>query len=115
MQQPDIFYKVDSKYWEELTKEAQSESFELHIDQKNASESWSRRSSNLTFKEALATLNEKVHYIFIHRREYFPFQKEHIETGFSTMDRDDNVLVFIKVSIERLDYYIKKYKMKPIN
>jgi len=115
MTQHDTFYDVPKRFRKKLIEEALTKAYEVLVDEKPSS-SWSRRSSNVSVKDAVKMLddNETSHLVFIHRRRHIPIQPEHIETGFSTMRKEPDIFLFIYIDIKELDYFVQKYKMKPL-
>lgn len=110
----DTFYKVPNRFWKKLLIEAKEVSKSVRIDELLPGK-FQRKESKLSFDEALKLLNNKAHFVFIDRKRHYPIEPNHIETGFCTIDLPDkSVFVFIEMEIEKLEYFVEKYKMKEL-
>jgi hypothetical protein len=120
----DIFYDTTHLSIEEkknLLLDAKTKSFRWWIDKHNE-RSIRRRIKHARFKTMLKRLDEKSHFVFIHRGGYANEQNNitmpkslgrfRIETGFCTMgEQDGDYFLFIDLDLKHLDYFIEKYNL----
>ena len=130
----DCFYKIrDEKRWAELLREAWAESAAKQIDVRYGY-SWTREYSEYDLEQAIAMCGGDkfpglhMHFVFIHRRDhYMPMNLSekmargyYIETGMSTISAIEaengitTVFSFIYLNEDRLEHYVKKYKLTPL-
>lgn len=80
-----------------------------------------RQSSDLTFDEIIKMLNEKCHFVIIHRRgyiswketnEYFTHKRWCLELGFSTEDTSPINFLWMYINEDKIGDFILKFKLK---
>jgi hypothetical protein len=113
----DIFYdtnKISKNQFKKLMKEAKELSFNWWID---ISPEWTREKVDWPFHRAInifhKTTRKGLHLTVIHRRG-FPFEKDTLEIGFSTLGRKSksgDIFLWIEVDIEHKDYLLDKYAL----
>lgn len=109
-----IFYKT-----KDLTLEvknticdlAKDKSTDIKIHKLVCSESIARQEANISYDEIMELLDNKSHFVIIHRKP--PFGDEFAEIGFScNVERDLTYFLFIYLSISDLKEIIKQFDLK---
>lgn len=111
-----MFYKVDDLDLEtkiSIIKDSIDVSYDYHIDILDCSKSWARKRSELTLDEIMEKLDDKVHFVFIEREDYFTKEK-HGEVGFATV-KDPSHFLFIYMDVIELNKLKDKYNLKPFD
>lgn len=114
----DTFFDLgDIKNKSAFMKDCISKSYSVWTDELNSS-SLSRQKTDKTPEEVMK-IAEKAsysHYVFILRQPIFKSQGPYIEAGIRTNSRKNNKDYFLWINIkpDKLDYFIKKYKLKEL-
>jgi len=125
----DIFYdayKYPLELKKEILKEALDKSYDWHLDYKDDIGSFQRKLiEDATIEDALKYLDEKCHFVIIHRKGYDDWKDKKwfpnqwcIEIGYSTISRrEDNKTYYLFIDIDEsyLDYFIEKYNLKKLS
>jgi hypothetical protein len=116
---PDEFYDtrnltLDQK--KEILKDARDLSLDWHVDLLDARKSWARKKIEMSFEEILEKLDDKCHFVFIHRKGFkgdgIAFRGEYqLEIGFATILGDPSYFLFIHCDEEKLSEFLTKYHL----
>lgn len=109
----DIFY--DHKHLTkeqkiELMQEAKPLVFEWWVDILDCKVSFHRQRIEMSFEEIMDKFTDKCHFVFIHRRGHI-YDNDYIETGFCTFGQPEYFL-WLHVEIDKLSYFVEKYRLK---
>lgn len=118
--EPDVFYNIQELTLEqkkEILKDARDLSFNWHVDVLDAKISWARQKIEMSFEEILEKLDDKCHFVFIHRKGYrgegMSFRGEYqLEIGFATIIGDPSYFLFINCDEEKLSLFLTKYHLE---
>ena len=114
---PDILYKLDNiKNKEKFLKDCISKSYNVNLDELDCKISFARKKTKKSLNDIFKIVKDSyfVHYIFIVRNTVFGNEKPYIEAGLSTSLSGIDYFIFIYIKYDKLDYFIKKYKLKEI-
>lgn len=95
-------------------KDCISKSFRVWTDELDCKVSWHREKSDKKPIDVMkiAEKSQYSHYIFILRGTFFTSEGPYIEAGIRTNSNDDkDYFLWINIKPEKLEYFIKKYKL----
>lgn len=117
---PNVFYDTDHLTLAqklEMLRDAHADAFEWWVDELDVSKSSARRKVEMSFEDILAKLDQKCHFVFIHRKGYEERKDDdwgrwYLEAGFCTMTGVSYYL-WTKVDEKLLEKYTTKYELEP--
>lgn len=116
--EPDTFYNINHiKNKTKFLKDCISKSYRVRLDELDCSISFRRMPTKASIDDIFKISDTKgsfVHYVFIVRRTILGNEKPYIEAGLSTKlsGARKEYFIWINIKLEKLDYFIKKYKIK---
>ena len=113
--EPDTFYGLEHiRNKIKFLKDCISKSYSVRVDE--LFNSMTRKQSKATPNDVFKIINDKrafTQYRFIVRRTVFgkevPYIQSLVRTG---LPREKEYFLWIDIKLEKLDYFIKKYKLK---
>ena len=118
----DIFYKIDHlsvDQKKQLLIDAKNVSYNVRID-RHDSHGVRKQQNDITFDEIIELLDQKSHFVFIHRKGYESWKNPDIlyndtswclETGFCQMGTGRDYFLFINTEEDKIQPLVKKYNL----
>ena len=114
----DVNYNLKNiKNRTKFLKDCISKSYKVELDELDCSISFMRRPTKASVDDIFKISDTKgsfVHYVFIVRGTTFGNDRPYIEAGLSTklVGTGKEYFIWIYIKLEKLDYFIKKYKLR---
>jgi len=116
---PHLFYDITTltlQQKKELCVEAHSKCYEWKVDKLDCNESWSRQEIEMSLEDILKMLDNRCHFVVIHRRGFVDSKDEEwwrwkLEIGFNTMKGISHYL-WIFLNESEIPYFTEKYSLK---
>lgn len=103
----------------EMLAEAKTDSYRWWADKLDCAVSSARQHlPDMPFEEIVAMLDEKAHFVVIHRRGYDEnraddFGRWYLEVGFCTMGSGINHYLWVQLDEKHIEAYATKYGLAP--
>jgi hypothetical protein len=117
---PDIFYKVGHLSLIQksiIIHYAKLGAIDWWVDKLDCSESWARQRIDMSFNEIMKKLDEKCHFVIIHRRGYLDDKDKELwkwkgEVGFTTMGLGVEYYLWIHINEDYLKEMIEEFDLE---
>ena len=115
--EPDTFYNVDHiRDKIKFLKDCISKSYKVLLDELDCNVSFARKPTKASVDDIFTVTKTKgshSYYVFIIRRMVYGKEKPYIEAGVRTVvPFEKDYFIWIHIKVDKLDYFIKKYKLK---
>jgi len=91
-------------------------SYSVDLDELDCNVSLNRKKTKKSLNDIFKIVKDSkfIHYIFIERNTVFGNEKPHLQAGLRTSEQSSGIdyFIFIYIKYDKLDYFIKKYRLK---